>query len=386
MSRRRLVDKVAETIMRRLAAGQWAPPAKFPSIRNLTVACGVSHRTTILAVQQLAQQGLLRVEQRKSIEVLPDAAEKARQLLAGGGIGQTSHRMAILYPQSIMPPSRNAFYSTLIRTITQQAKQRNTQVEVVPWSVQEQMNLADSLVRGGFDRALFLSFYHMMFRAVFTMYERGLPFIVFNRRVPGLPLPSVVFDRHLAAQNICQRLIALGHRNVCLMIHPHEYQEEMISDPAHGRGSAWLKCLKEHDLLNDCSMPLYIPWEDTLGLYSPAFRATMKKPNRPTAIVFGFSPWAKWFLNDPEFSHFRVPQDLSLMTFETIIDLPRVSWCPPMTHFEINHARTAECILETIERLAAAGKNVPTLRVPLDLRMTESVGPAPEQSGGATAT
>lgn len=125
-------------------------------------------------------------------------------------------------------------------------------------------------------------------------------------------------------------------------------------------------------------MPLYVPWETLLGLYSPAFRAVMKGPDRPTAIVFGFSPWAKRFLNDPEFSHMGVPQDLSLATFETTADLPQAPGRPPLTSFEINLTRTAQCIMETLGRVAAGDTNVPTIRVPLDLRLTDSIGPAPE--------
>ena len=144
MGRPRVVEKVAEIVMRKLADGQWSPPKAFPSVRDVAATCGVAHRTAMAAVQHLARHGIVQVEQRKRVVVSPDAVEKARVLLSGGPDNQTTHRLAILYPESLMPPSRNAFYSALIRAVIQEAATQNTDVEVVPWSVQHQMALAGS--------------------------------------------------------------------------------------------------------------------------------------------------------------------------------------------------------------------------------------------------
>lgn len=388
MGRHRVVGKVAESIMRRLVEGQWLEPGTFPSVRELTALCGVSAKTMMAALRELAAAGLLLVEQRKRIEVAPGAREKARDLLQGPAeAGETVHRMAILYPEWYMPPSRNAFYAAMLRAIGDEAAKRGIRTEVVPWTVQNQMAVADSLVRRGFDRALIVSFNTMFAAAVLMFCERGFPFIIFNHRPQGIPVPSVVFDAHAAAARMADRLVNLGHRNLCLVVHPHDYSSEVETDLPENRGKAsgWLECLQERGVLDSCTIPIYLPWEPVLGLFSRMFRAMMNGPDRPTAILFGHSPWARVFMEDPELSRFCVPQELSVATFEPGVGIRLPAGCPPLTTIDVNYTRTAQCIMETIEKLASGGTNVPTIRVPLDTQVTESIGPAPQGAGGVAS-
>jgi DNA-binding LacI/PurR family transcriptional regulator len=287
--------------------------------------------------------------------------------------------LALLFPAFWMPPQRNAFYSSLINAVTNEAASRGIHVQLVPWSVRSQIEVADSLTAQGFEAAVIIDFQQGYTAALYRMLERGQTFMIFNIRLPGLPLPSVVFDLDAASRQIAARLANLGHRNLCLMLHPHDFNKESERGlPRNqGKGSGWLRCLGEKGLLETCSRPLYMPWEPMLGLFSRDFRALLKSKDRPTAIVFGHSPWARAFLNDPEFSGFNVPGDLSLATFESTVNMPHVPWCPPLTSIDINYSRTAQCIMETMEKLLAGNDDIPSIRVPLDIRITESIGPAP---------
>jgi DNA-binding LacI/PurR family transcriptional regulator len=309
----------------------------------------------------------------------------AQDLLHGAADAKTpARRMAILFPEAFMPPSRSPSYTALLRSLADEAAARNTTTEVVPWTVQNQVAVADSLVRRGFDRALVLGYTAMFATSLYTMFNRGFPFIIFNRRIPGLALPSVVYDVHVAAQRMADRLVSLGHRNICLMGHPHDYMAEVETDlPANrGKVSGWLEYLQQKGLIESCAMPLYLAWEPVLGLFNRTFRTIMDGPDRPTAILFAHSPWAGKFLADPHLSRFRVPQELSLATFESTVGMQRPEGCPPLTNIEINYARTAQCVMETIEKLAKGESNVPTIRVPLDTEVTESLGTAPGASLG----
>ena len=121
-------------------------------------------------------------------------------------------------------------------------------------------------------------------------------------------------------------------------------------------------------------LPVYVPWDYDPGIYEGMFRRLLRSSERPTVIVFGNNPLARRFLADEEFSRLAVPGDISLATFEPAINMPRSADRPPLTSIHIDPQRTAQCILETLDQMVAGSTEVQTIRVPLTIDMTDSIG------------
>jgi DNA-binding LacI/PurR family transcriptional regulator len=84
----------------------------------------------------------------------------------------------------------------------------------------------------------------------------------------------------------------------------------------------------------------------------------------------------------PEAARLKVPEQLSLATLGSMATEPAPSWSPPLTNLDIDHARTAQCIVEIIQKMIAVEPYPPVLRMPLKLQVTESIGPPPERLFG----
>jgi len=380
MGRPAIVDDVLDRLLTRLASGAWEGGSGLPSVRRLASEFGVSRRTIQAAERKAASLGLLDIRQRQPVTIRADASAHARELL------EQRHgrrpRIAILLAEPHFPVTRNVFYAALVTNMVHEAARHEMEATPVDWPVREQMALAAALPGQGFDAAVLVGFDADYIASLFALHQRGFPVMVFNHHVPGLDLPTVTIDLYSASQVIVDRLFRFGHRNMCMVIHPDSHAEiraGLKRDRAKAAG--WADRLHEHGLLEECSMPVYMPWEHSqIGIYNSTFRLILRSPRRPTAIVFAHSPWAKVFLTDPEFGRLRVPEEISLATFESVKHIPAAPRRPTITSIEIDHARTAQCIIETLQKMLRGDPRPPVIRVALKMHLTDSVGPPPRSN------
>jgi DNA-binding LacI/PurR family transcriptional regulator/DNA-binding transcriptional regulator YhcF (GntR family) len=386
MGRPRIVDSIVERLLRRFAAGAWQPGATVPAGRRLAAEFGVSLMTIQAALRRIADYMLIEVRPRRPMVVLPGAKDAARRFLKSPPARREQRHLAILIPEVFLPPAlkgqppmpKNPFYRVMIHDITHEAASKQIRVTPVRWPVADQIEVAGSLSHLGYDAALFLGYLPDYAASLSMLHRRGFPIMVFNRKIRGLPLPAVITDDYHAGRRIAERLVHLGHRNLCLVA-------SLDANPMAGaeytgnltRGRGWLDALRDAGVISQCALPIYslLGWH--IPHYIRLFEQLINSDARPTALVFGFVPWAREFLTDPRFQSLRVPEQISLATFEHGQALPAVPWCPPMTSIETNKRRTVQCIVETIGKMLAGEANPPSIRVPFDTTLTESIGPAP---------
>jgi GntR family transcriptional regulator, arabinose operon transcriptional repressor len=381
-----IVDNIMERFLRRLAAGAWQPGTRVPASRRLAAEFGVSLTTIQAALRRVADYKLIEVRQRHPVVVLPGAADAALRFLESPPARQAQRHLAILIPEIILPPAtkgqppmpRNPAYHAMVQNIAREAASKQIRVTPVRWPVANQLEVAGSLSHLGYDAAFFLNYRPDYIASLFMLHRQDFPIMVFNRKIRGLPLPTVIIDDYHAGRRIAERLVHLGHRNLCLVT-------PAVAGPAADAGQkgnlicghGWLDALHDAGVISQCTLPIYSPSGRHVSLYLRSFEQLINSDARPTALVFSFMPWAEEFLTDPRFQSLRVPEQISLATFEHGSALPTVPWCPPMTSIEINRKRTAQCIVETIEKMLAGDLNPPSIRVPFDTTLTESIGPAP---------
>ncbi|NIA21636.1 MAG: substrate-binding domain-containing protein [Anaerolineaceae bacterium] len=364
-------------LLRRLASGCWPPGTRLPPSRRLAAEFAVSRKSLQAALKRAVGYELLNVRQRRPVVVLPGAQERARKLLLEHSQRLAIRQVAILVPDDYLPLAKSSpLWGLMVNDVTREAERRKIQATLLGWAPREQMAVARSLARKEYDAAIVLAFEPVYLVSLSMLHEQGFPLVIFDHRVPGLDLPAVIVDDYAASRDIANRLVKLGHRNLCL-VDPSSSPDPSVPRPLVG---GWLDYLKDNGLLETCSMPLYVPlWRHHLGVWNRTFRMIFQGRDRPTALVFTHSPWAKSFLDDPQFADLEVPRQISLATFEP---LPRgISTGPrrpPLTTVQIDHQRTVQCMIEMVEKMLSGDDYPPTtIRVPLKIRQTASIGEAP---------
>lgn len=378
MGRPAVGNRIFEMLLRKLARGSWPPGSAVPAARHLATEFDVSRKPLQAALRQAARHELLDVRQRRPVVVLPGAQERAQRLLAQQLKQHAVRRVALLIPDDSLPlAERSPIWAAMVSALAQEAAKKQMRTTMVAWPPREQMNIARSLAPKGYDAAIFLGFKPDYLVSLSLLYEQGFPVVIFNRRVPGLDLPAVVIDDYAASQNLADRLVNLGHRNLCMVSNRGSPE----SDIPYSRVGGWLDYLKDNKLLDGCSMPVYVPvWPLHLGIWNRMFTKIFHSRDRPTAIVFSHSPWAKSFLADPQFANLEVPREISLVTFEPTRSIPAALGRPPLTTVQIDYQRTAQCMIEMVEKMLDGADHSPSVRVPLKISLTGSIGEAPDET------
>jgi len=369
VERRTLADLVCDGLLRRLADGLWDEGQRLPVVRQLEKEFTVSRVTILAAMRQLADEGLIAVSPRHFATVAPGAADRAARLLVASLAVPAHRRVAVLVPEGHLPP-RFTFGQVIERFLAPAAADRNMTVKVVPWPASDQPRFVERLIRRGFMGALAFGLSGWLLPTVYEMRRRCFPLVVFNRRMPETDVPSVLLDERGAVRKIASALAAMGHRNMCLV---YLAFDERLGE-ARQRADAWVGCLAEAGLLGECTMPLYyVRPRDDVDLFAPLLRLE----NRPTAVVFGYGYLLERFLMGRRDPGLRLPEDMSVATFDMLYRVTLPSWCPPMTALYDDPRRSIECMIEMLDRMWRGDRHPPSIRVPMDLHRTDSIGPAP---------
>lgn len=359
----------AAYLLRGLAAGRWKAGETLPGVRQLAEENSVSRRPVHKAVARAAYGGLLEVRERQPTQVAAGAQVRAEQLLAKEARQAKLRRLAIVMPEGINPKSGKSFYSVLTRIIVAEARQRNFQADVLSLPPDRQRDFAERLAHR-YHAAVAIGILPDHMVCLHILSERQFPVVVFNRQIPGIDLPVLREDDYGAVCHLGRILLGLGHRNVC-MISPHQY-ESLYG--GQSQADAWMSLLTEQGILDECTWPLVYFKDDTLPL---VLDRLLHRFGDITALVFAAPALLQCIARDERFHHLRIPGDISIATTGSMMNVVWPDFYPPVTCFELDFARTAQCMLDMICQMLGGNLHPPTVRVPLNLHLTESIGPVP---------
>lgn len=369
VSRRTLTDAVYEGLLLRLAEGQWAEGQRLPVVRQLEKEFGTSRVTVLSAMRRAAQKEVIRVRPRHFATVSPGAAELATRLLADLHSQPGKRRIALLWPEHL-GPLRFTFGQLLEQDVHPAAAEKDIELEIVNWPHTDQAAFVEKIIRRGFAAAMAFGVNAQMLASLYEFRQRRFPVMTFNRRIPGADVPSILLDEYSAARKIASTLAGLGHRNLCMVY--MAFDDRLRA--GEQRVDSWIDYLTEAGLLESCAMPVYYlkPRED-VDLFAPLFRLS----NRPTAVVFGYAHLWDLFVKTRKEFPLKVPEDISFVTFDTVYGSQTPSWCPSLTTISENVRRSAECMMEMLDRILAGELHPKNIRVPMDLHLADSIGPVP---------
>lgn len=372
MTRRNRREVVFERLLRRLAMEQWRAGGNLPPTRRLEREFRCSHETMLGALGLAAEHEVLDVRPRRPVVVREGAPDRARSLLERLTARGELRRLAVLLPETYWPPAQSTFFRNLVPAVTDQARRRGIEVEIIEWSLPRQLALAEGLQERGFGAAFALGFRAEHLTSLHALREQRFPVVVFNITVPGLTVPSVNMDEYGAAQDIAATMASRGHRNLCMISQAFDMR---LKGEQH-RVWGWLDYLSANGLLETSIIPVcYItPREDVMKYFGRIFGI----PNRPTAVVFAYGILYEWFAGEPSHAYVRIPERLSVATFDPVGEVvSRTGW-PAVTTITLDMHRAAQCAMEMIEEVLAGKPNVRSIRVPMRMNLTESIGPPPE--------
>lgn len=370
MAKLHVVDRLYGAFVRAVASGTWAPGERVPSMRDLARQFDASRASVNVAISKAARQGLFSIQRRVGAVVSPEGPQRAQRLLGSLTVRSSGARLAILVPAEFFPLSGGApDYAHMTAVVAQEATTRGVRTRILPIERSDQVALARSVMRR-YDAVLLLGIVAEHLPILFPFAQTRFPAVVYNRRIPGIDLPAVMQDAHGASRRLGEVLHGLGHRDMCLVASPRY----VGLYGHHGHVEGWLDFLKEADLLDECSMPiLYFE----RGYFPLVLDRILRLMPKITALVVGLSPLLSYIADNPRFHHLDIPGRLSVATFGSVRHVRWPSCYPPVTSFELDLKRMAECVMDTVTDMLAGAPAPPSVRVPLHLIQTDSIGPAP---------
>ena len=372
MSRSKLAKGIFEALTKELAASTWAEGTALPTTRELMRRYGVSLGPLQAALHRAARYRLIEVRQRQPMVVLPGAVERASNLAEKRSARASKRRLAILIPEANFPLAENAYWARVARSVIDEAAGHGIIATILKWPHVSQVHFAQQLPIRGYAAALALGLTGRELVSLHEMARIRFPVLLHNRRLPELQLPAVVRDDYGAARRVAEMMIQRGHRRLCMISWPPMWDD--LGE--HGRINGWRDTLHEHGLLESSSPPVVI-------LTAPHCTFTadvghvLRARGGATGIVFASGSLATAVFRQEPFSKIRIPDDVSVATFDRPHGLRPTAWRAPLTTMIPNFKRMAECAVELVEKMLAGDLYPPTVRFPVEINGTESIGPVP---------
>ena len=140
--------------------------------------------------------------------------------------------------------------------------------------------------------------------------DAGIPVVAVDRRLPGLPVDTVLVDNQTAAQTLVEHLIADGHSNIGAIVGPSS------STTGRERLDGYLQALQEHNLSRQAVLIRQgIPTEAVGEALACEF---LDATPRPSAIFAGNNMLAAGALHAIRQRKLRIPDDVALVAFDDV--------------------------------------------------------------------
>ena len=368
-------DRVQRYLLQKLATGEWTPGRVLPSLRKISYELRVSHQPVYLVWQEAVTQGLLTRNAREEAAVTDKGPDLARAMLAELARRNDLKRLAILQPHNFsVPPNPQIapLQYQLVQAVSAAAAACGYESRIIPIQETDQLHQAAAVVHA-YDAAFLVELSPQYLPVLTHLAESGLPTLMYQRKIPGVSVPSLTTDDYGAAKRLVELFVNNGHRNIAFITTLHS---DTIMDERNLARYGWMEALESTGILPDCVMPVLFTRGDSEYLFD---KLLALRP-RITGLVITAPQTLVTLAQLPHFAGLRVPEDLSVASISTVghVNFPPVF--PPVTCFEVDWPRAGQCAIEMIDQMLS-GKTPPkNIRVPLQLRLTESIGPAPSQT------
>jgi DNA-binding LacI/PurR family transcriptional regulator len=209
----------------------------------------------------------------------------------------------------------------------------------------------------------------------------AVPGVVMGEMEDASPVHQVVVDNFGGGYRVGEYLWSLGHRRVAFVA-LHDL------GPACPRFQGMRAALRERGASDEDAICVSVSWigagpSDLSGLEA-ALESHLSGANPPTALFFGNDQIALPGLQTLLARGYRIPQDISVVSFD---DTPGLAshTRPPLTSMRMPVPSLAALAVQTLHHsLVSSETAFRSLRLPADLIVRDSTGPAPRTGAGRT--
>ena len=345
--------------------GSVAPPGGRPpeqgraTIRDLADAAGVSRSTVSRALSgngYVAPPVRLRIQQAaEDFGYVPDALARHLRQRVSRSIGV------------LVSDLRNPFYAELAAGASQAAREQDyiTMLADDRGAAEDDTGAARAFVG---QRTAGVVVTPTSAHVTDYLARHRVPVVEVDRRSAGAACDAVVVDDDAAARRVVEHLVRRRRRRDALLF------DELGWTTGQARHAGYAAALRAAGLPVEDDLVVASGWD--LEGASAAARSMLQRPTRPTAVFSANNVLAEGVWRSARQLGLRVPQDLSLVTFD---DVPWMSMVSPGVTAVAQDAaalgRTA--VLRLLDRIADPTGPASTVVLPTELVERGSTGPPP---------
>jgi LacI family transcriptional regulator len=339
-----------------------APPAHPapPSVADVARLAGVSPATVSRAFNAPALLGAPTLER----------VQRAAQQLGYQpyGLARSLRRRRSMVVGIVMPSLRYAYYAGTLERLQALLAQAGYTVLLISANhdAQAELDGVRALMAQGVDGVVLFG-RPLHDESAALLLRRGVPHLRCWSALDGEP--SVAFDHGAAMADVVHHLVGLGHLQLALVV-----PFQALGDRLRGRLAAVREALAGHGL------PLHPQAVvDDGGLDAPAGREALRtlraRGVTATAVVCSNDLIAAGVLLEAQSLGLRVPQDLSVTGYN---DSSLASaFEPAITSVDTPVELHAQEVARVLVAALRDGEPIPRIRLPTELRVRASSGPAP---------
>lgn len=276
------------------------------SLNDLAKTLGVSKATVSRALNGNAGVGK---ELREKIQQLAEQMEYRPNTLAQSLVKGRLNIIAL-----ILGDIRNPFYAELAFNIQQALNQEGYMLMVFnsEYDINKELNYLSAVEQFNF-AGLFLLTANITSteQALQHLMAQGISVVLINRTLPSYTGSSVLLDNFQAGYIATMHLIELNHRHIGFISGPH------TSSASHQRYLGFCQAVKNFNITD--ATEYYMETDLTMKSGEQLAKPFLEnRAPRPTAMILSNDLAAIGFMNGLKASGMRIPDDLSIVSFDNI--------------------------------------------------------------------
>lgn len=267
---------------------------------------------------------------------------------------------------AIIPTMENAIFAKGIQAFQEQLHEHGYTLLVSSSSYDPEIEAEQvrALISRGADGILLIGYWRD--EAVYDfLRRRNVPFLLAWAFTAGNALPAIGFDNRASMYQLCDQVLALGHRKFAV-----------ISGKVDGNDRAANRLKGITDRLKDAGIdPKTVPIIETaydIDNGANAFEELMQAEDRPTVVMCGNDVLAVGAISRAQEMGLDVPRDVSITGFDGI-ELARIV-TPKLATVRVPHAEMGRRAADELVRMVESGEAGQSQELRIEVSMDLSIG------------
>ena len=328
-----------------------------PTLDDVAKAAGVSPATVS---RSLNSPGLVSKSTLKRVKSAVDALGYTPHF--GARFMSAKRTMTI---GAIIPTMENAIFAKGIQAFQERLHSLGYTLLISSSSYDPEIEAEQvrALASRGADGILLIGYWREE-RVYKFLKQRNIPFLLAWAFAANNALPAIGFDNRASMYRLCDRVLAMGHRNIAV-----------ISGTTEGndRASNRLKGITERlkvEGIDLASVPIIeTPYDIDNG--ADAFERLMRLSDRPSIVMCGNDVLAVGAMQRAQEMGIKVPDDVSITGFDGI-ELARVV-TPKLTTVRVPHSEMGRRAADELVRMVESGDVGRSQELPSEIVVEKSI-------------